>query len=276
VPSPAVGAWEATIQREVAAQAFPTPAVRLTAPEDSALGRWLTVMDLVDGRPPISGLTPSTIAAKVPDLVRGLPDHLAAMAARLHALDPDPLVGQLEALGGGRATDAAAFVAGEVFRADAIARTDLVAVGERLLASQPSSSRRVIAHGDLHPFNLLITADGPVLIDWSVALVAHPAFTVAFTELMLSNPPVPLPRVGAAALQPLARHMARRFLKQYRQQAGPEGLVDDEQLAWHRRLHAYRILVELAGWDAEGTRPTTPHPWFVIEPVAQRLLGLRS
>ena len=35
-----------------------------------------------------------------------------------------------------------------------------------------------------------------------------------------------------------------------------------------------RILVELAGWDANGTRPTSGHPWLILEPVAQQMLGV--
>jgi len=56
---------------------------------------------------------------------------------------------------------------------------------------------------------------------------------------------------------------------------GTEAAVDDVNLAWHRKVHALRILVELAGWDANGTRPTAGHPWLIVEPVAQRELGLR-
>ena len=51
VPNPAAGAWEATVQHQVAQQGFATPTVRLTAPETSPLGRYLIVMDHIDGRP---------------------------------------------------------------------------------------------------------------------------------------------------------------------------------------------------------------------------------
>jgi aminoglycoside phosphotransferase (APT) family kinase protein len=133
----------------------------------------------------------------------------------------------------------------------------------------------VISHGDLHPFNLLITEDGPCLVDWTVARVAHPAFTVGFTELMLANPPLPLPRAGAVVLRALGRRMARRFLATYRRlTAGTVAEVDDAQLAWHRRVHALRILVERAAWDHDGTAPDPGHPWFMLEPVARADLGL--
>ena len=50
--------------------------------------------------------------------------------------------------------------------------------------------------------------------------------------------------------------------------------VDQENLDWHRDVHALRILDDLAAADADGTRPTSGHPWLILEPVARRALGL--
>ena len=204
VPNPAAGAWEATVQRQVAQQGFATPTVRLTAPETSPLGRYLIVMDHIDGRPPMAGLGIGTIARQIPNLVRHLPDQLARIAAELHALDPEALDGQLDALDSSIPTTISGFVAELTGYAATLGRPDIAAAGQRLLATEPRTSVRSITHGDLHPFNLLVTADGPVLIDWTVARIAHPAFTLGFAELMLANPPIPLPRAGAALLGPVA------------------------------------------------------------------------
>jgi len=275
VPSQAVGEREATVQGAVAEQGFPTPAVRMTAPESSALGRFLIVMDALDGAPPLAGLDPRTVAGQIPDLVRHLPDQLARIAAHLHSLDPEPLVARLESLDGEIPTTTAAFVEQQSTLARSIGRGELATAGERLLADQPRSTAHVITHGDLHPFNLLVTPDGPWLIDWTVSGVGHPGFTIAFTQLTLAHPPIPLPRVGRVVLDALGRRMARRFLDTYRGlTAGTPAEVDEAQLAWHRGVHALRILVELAVWDHAGIRPSAGHPWFLLEPVARRELGL--
>ena len=208
VPSPAAGEWEATIQGDVARQGFPTPAVRLTAPDSSPLGRYLIVMDHVDGSPPMAGLRFGSVAGQLPTLLRHLPDQLAHVAADLHALDAEPLAGALDALGSSFATTTAGFVEDQADHARALGHPDLAAAADRLLRTEPASTVRVIAHGDLHPFNLLITADGPALVDWTVARVAHPGFTIGFTELMLANPPIPLPRPGAALLRVAGRNIA--------------------------------------------------------------------
>ncbi len=177
IPDATLGEWEATVQRGLTAQGFASPAVRLTAPSSSPLGRYLMVMDHIDGQPPLGGLSFGSIATQIPNLVRRLPDQLAHITAALHQLDPGPIAQRLEAL-----------------------------------ETEPATTTRVICHGDLHPFNLLVDGDRSVLVDWTVARIAHPAFDLSFTQLMLANPPIPLPKAGAALLAPVARGIARRFL----------------------------------------------------------------
>jgi hypothetical protein len=79
--------------------------------------------------------------------------------------------------------------------------------------------------------------------------------------------------VGATVLRPVGRNIARRFVSTYRRLTdGTPAAVDDVNLEWHRKVHARRILVETAGWDATGTRPTSGHPWLILVPVAAHLL----
>lgn len=275
VPNPAAGIWEATIQRAVADQGFPTPAVRLTVDETSPLGRYLVVMDAIDGQPPMAGLGIGAVAGQIPNLVRRLPDQLANIAATLHNLDARPLADQLAALDTPLPMTTAEFIEEQAAFAESLGHPNVAAAAAQLVATEPRSTVGAITHGDLHPFNLLLTPDGTVLIDWTVARVAHPGFTVGFTDLMLANPPIPVPNAGAAMLRLTGRSIARRFLSTYRRLTdGTPAAVDDESLEWHRKVHALRILVELAGWDANGTRPTSGHPWLILEPIAQQLLGI--
>lgn len=275
VPDPIAGEWEATVQRAVAGQGFPTPAVRLSAGAAGPLGRYLIVMDALDGRSPMSGLGIGAVATEIPHLLRRLPDQLARLAADLHALDPAPLAEALDALDTTVPTTTAGFVEQQAGVAAALGHRDIAAAGERLLATEPRSRALVITHGDLHPFNVIATDAGPALVDWTVARVAHPGFTLGFADLMLANPPIRLPAAGAAVMRRLGRNVARRFLSTYgRLTDGTCSAVDADNLDWHRKVHALRILVELAGWDSAGTHPAAHHPWLVLEPVACRLLGL--
>lgn len=274
LPDPGSGAWEATIQRYVADQGFPTPAVRVVAPETSPLGRFLIVMDAVDGSPPMSGLRASTVARQVPALLRHLPDQMAEIAARLHSLDAAPLADELARLGSGVPFTTAGYVRrlGEV--AASAGRGDLAVIAERLGAREVRGAPLVVTHGDLHPFNLLVGPAGTVVIDWTVARVAHPAFTVAFTTLLLRNPPVPLRGPAAAGVRIAGRRIARRFLRSYHERTdGTPAEVDDAQLAWHSGVHALRILVELELWLARSDGAPQDHPWTILEPRAAAILS---
>jgi aminoglycoside phosphotransferase (APT) family kinase protein len=46
---------------------------------------------------------------------------------------------------------------------------------------------RVVVHGDLHPLNVIATADGPVVIDWCNAHEGTAAFDVAMTAIICAQ-----------------------------------------------------------------------------------------
>jgi hypothetical protein len=59
--------------------------------------------------------------------------------------------------------------------------TGILALIERL------SPGEGLCHSDLHPGNVIMTADGPRLIDWTGAVRAPPAFDLACTHVVLSE-----------------------------------------------------------------------------------------
>lgn len=48
-----------------------------------------------------------------------------------------------------------------------------------------------LCHGDFHPDNVLITAKGPVIIDWADATSGHPIADIARSSLLLTHAPLP-------------------------------------------------------------------------------------
>lgn len=75
-----------------------------------------------------------------------------------------------------------------------------------------------LLHRDLHPLNVLITAAGPVVIDWSNAARGDPAYDVADTWVLFATAEVPGGRVDKALGAIGRRIFLRSFL----------GLVDRE------------------------------------------------
>ncbi|TCO21140.1 tRNA A-37 threonylcarbamoyl transferase component Bud32 [Kribbella steppae] len=46
---------------------------------------------------------------------------------------------------------------------------------------------QVVVHGDLHPLNVIATADGPVVIDWRNAEEGTPEFDIAMTAIIFAQ-----------------------------------------------------------------------------------------
>jgi aminoglycoside phosphotransferase (APT) family kinase protein len=277
MPDTAIAQREAIIQSQVASQGFPAPAVRLIGTAGDGLGRPFMVMDRVPGRPPIGDLesTPSPLElARAPLQLSAL---LAGVAARLHRLDPAPLRAALGAVPG-VIVDVDGLVDLLEQRARAARRSDLAQAAIWLRGHRPPPGREAICHGDLHPLNLLV-ADGRVtLIDWSVALLADPAFDLGFTATMLALAPLDVPRGLRSAVRLGARATSRRFLRRYRRLAGPEAKASlaPEVFSWHSAIHCLRALVEAAEWTESGmTEERAGHPWLVMAPdLVARLSGV--
>jgi len=80
-------------------------------------------------------------------------------------------------------------------------------------------------HLDLHPLNVIMSANGPVVIDWPNARRGDPLTDVALTYALILCGHIPLPRPVGAALGAIRAPVVNRFFaKRY---AGP---------AFHRRV----------------------------------------
>ena len=68
---------------------------------------------------------------------------------------------------------------------------------ESALAGVPSVDRVVLCHGDLHPSNVILGADGPVVVDWFDASRGDPVGDVARTAILVASDPAPQHLAGA-------------------------------------------------------------------------------
>ena len=72
------------------------------------------------------------------------------------------------------------------------AKTLPSALTERILeALRSEPDEAAVCHGDLHPDNVLLTAEGPKIIDWEPAGQGSPAADVAWTVLLLRHGGIP-------------------------------------------------------------------------------------
>jgi Ser/Thr protein kinase RdoA (MazF antagonist) len=81
-----------------------------------------------------------------------------------------------------------------------------------LTREAPVTGDRLV-HRDLHPLNVLVTKDGPMVIDWANASRGAPAFDVADTWVLFACGDPPLNPIEAK-LAPIARKLfLRAFLR---------------------------------------------------------------
>ncbi len=273
MPDPALARKETLVQAEVARRGFPTPQVRAAGGPGDGLGRAFMVMDRAPGTPLLAGLGGPRALAQLPRLATTIPETLAAAMSELHRLDPRPLRSQLDT-GLAVATTVDGLLEHLRASSEMYGRRDLAGAGRWLAAHPPPAAPEVICHGDLHPFNLLAGPGGAAtVLDWSAALLGPRAYDVAFTTVILTDPPVLVP----APLRPVAgaagRMLSRRFEHRYRRHSGVA--IDPGSLRWHQALVRLRALAEVAGWDTSERARRSSHPWLVSGPAfAARLSSL--
>jgi aminoglycoside phosphotransferase (APT) family kinase protein len=310
MPDPGAARKETIVQSAVAGAGFPTPMVRASGGPEDGLGRAFMIMDRAPGGPLLAGLDGAGAVASGVGLLRRIPVVLAEAMARLHALDPDPVRGELAAAasedpaGGADVTGEAAGLAdGAALAADGAAlagglpdrvgyapvtlpglisvlaghagefgRTDLAGAARWLAAHPPAAAPDVICHGDLHPFNLLADGDRITVLDWSTTLIAPRAHDVGFTSLLLSEPPLDVPGWARPAVRALGRLLAGRFVRRYQRAAGVR--ISAAELRYHQAVVCLRALTEVAAWVHQGTAGERDgHPWLVCGPAFARRLS---
>lgn len=271
MPEPSTARKETVFQQGVAAAGFPTPVVRAAGGPDDGLGRAFMVMDRAEGAPLLSGLTLFGLISRGRALYSEIPRLLASTMARLHALDPEPIRGQLEAAGAA-IVSVDAMLAMMRQLAATFGRPDLAQAAQWLIDNPASPAPDVVCHGDLHPFNVLRAGARVTLLDWSTALLAPRSFDVAFTTVVLSEAAgIPVAGWLRSPVLWIGRRIAGQFLRSY--QRGTGIVIDQGELAWHQAVVCLRALVEVSSWPHSGQRDAhDAHPWVTSGPaLAARL-----
>lgn len=266
VPDAAMGAKELAVQAAAHDAGIRTPKVHLTGDEGGPLGGAWAVMDLAPGSPMLAGLDGLAAIRRLPALLRGLPGQLADTMTSIHRVDPGPVAERVRAMApmAPLSVEALWTHLHDAAVDDPSVRTAL----ERLRDTQPSQRRTVLCHGDLHPLNLLSDAAGEVtVLDWTAAVIAPPEYDVAFTSLLVGNPPLEAPAPMRPVIKRAAGLLARRFLSRYRRANGDAALPD---LDWYAALHGTRVLVDLSMWRRADDIRAATHPWRLVAPGAAR------
>ena len=125
-------------------------------------------------------------------------------------------------------------------------------VAAEVLAVQPTGGPMVLCHGDLHPSNVILTVDGPMVVDWFDTGRGDPIADIARSTLLISPDADASPSHLAGAASPELR---RRLTDAY---LAAHGDVDADRLArWRAVMAVARIAegVAAAGLDRRCGAP---------------------
>jgi aminoglycoside phosphotransferase (APT) family kinase protein len=261
MPDEAMAQKETAVQTAVANAGYRTPVVRASGNSSTGLGHAFMVMDRAPGGPLLAGLDGIAALVRAPLLARRIPDVLARSMASLHALDSAPVRAELEAMRD-VVTDMPSMLEALARGAEVCGRADLVAAAAALTSRRRAEEPLVICHGDLHPFNLLVDIDGTVtVLDWTASLIAARGYDVAFTSLLLAEPPLALPDTLRPLVRNIGRRLAKRFVRSYERHANVA--IGHDALTYFQAVVCLRALVEVAHWVAGGVvDEKTGHPWL--------------
>jgi aminoglycoside phosphotransferase (APT) family kinase protein len=98
---------------------------------------------------------------------------------------------------------------------------DLRSAALKLLDQMPTG--RALCHGDLHPGNVILTSQGPRVIDWADATSGHPLADVGRTMVLLSFGPLQeRTRWKRVLVLIMARLFSNRYVAHYVRLAGAD------------------------------------------------------
>ena len=244
---------ESAVQATLAQLGYPAPGVLLTCEDTDAFGGAFIVMERLTGRMMLADVfKPSRLYFLLPRILIEVPRILAETQARLHALDPEPLLRAFDGIDlpadgagprgiSGRMSSVEGQLEHMQRRIDA-AGLDGLKPGLKWLREHrpPEPEQRVICHGDFHPLNILMKGGAVTgVVDWAMTTVADPAFDVGNTRLLLEMAPLEFPLAVewiASVARPL---LARRYYDAYRRHRG----VDPNAVRYYEAMRCPTELV---------------------------------
>lgn len=194
---------EARVMAALGQAGFPVPRVYGLCTDDSVIGSWFFVMDMVEGR--------IFWDATLPDVSReDRPLYFDAMnrtIAQLHSFDPEAIgLGDYGKPGNYFARQIARWSRQYLEDTDAGRDPDMDKLIEWLPAHIPDDDETAIIHGDFRCDNMIFHPVEPrvlAVLDWELSTLGHPLADFAYHAMMYRMPPDIVAGLAGADLQAL-------------------------------------------------------------------------
>lgn len=215
---------EAKVIAALASAGFPVARVFGLCTDDSVIGSWFYVMEMVEGR--------IFWDATFPGVDRGHRaacfDAMNAAIAQLHGLDP-------EAVGLGDFGRPGNYFARQISRwsrqyledPDAGRDPGMDRLIEWLLANIPAGDETALVHGDFRCDNMIFHPTEPrilAVLDWELSTLGHPLADFAYHAMMYRMPPHIVAGLGGAPIEALGIPSEAEYVQSYCRRTGRESI----------------------------------------------------
>jgi aminoglycoside phosphotransferase (APT) family kinase protein len=244
---------EARVMQALGTVDFPVPRIHALCTDDSIIGSWFFVMDMVEGR--------IFWDAGFADVPRGeraaCMDAMNATLARLHAVDP-------AAIGLADYGKAGGYVERQVARWSRQYLQDEVAgrhpamdrLVEWLPRHLPAGGATTITHGDFRADNMIFHESEPrvlAVLDWELSTLGDPLADFAYHAMMFRMPPDILGGIAGLDLAAAGLPDEAAYVQAYCRRTGRDGIAD---LDFYIAFNMFRFAAILHGIKGRAARGT--------------------
>ena len=248
---------EALVLSKLGAAGFPVAHVHGLCTDESVIGSWFYVMDMVEGRIVWDATFPDVGRDERPAYF----DAMNAVMAQLHSLDP-------QAIGLGDYGKPGNYFARQIGRwskqylADELAgrNADMDRLVEWLPDNIPAGDESSVVHGDFRCDNMIFHPTEPrvlAVLDWELSTLGHPLADFGYHAMMYRMPPAIVPGLLGADLAALNIPSEADYIAAYCARTGRASIPNYEFYTAFNLFRLAAIFHGIKGRVIRGTAANT-------------------
>lgn len=246
---------EARILSALGPVGFPVAHVFGLCTDDSVIGSWFFVMEMVEGRIFWDATFPDVATA---DRSRYF-DAMNATIAALHAIEPTAIgLGDYGRPGNYFERQIARWSKQYLEDVDAGRDPDMDRLVEWLPANIPAGEESSIVHGDFRCDNMIFHPTEPrvlAVLDWELSTLGHPLADFAYHAMMFRMPPDIVAGLGGADIAALGIPSEADYLAAYCERSG-RPLISQADYDFYIAFNFFRIAAIFHGIKGRVVRGT--------------------